>query len=79
MIDKGAKNLVFLARSGDEKAEVREFVDELRALDVDVRIVKGDVAILKDVEAAITCTHKPIKGVVQAALMLQVSFSTQEE
>ena len=74
MIDKGARNLIFLSRSGDDKPEARQSVNELRNGGVSVDIVRGDVAVLKDVERAIACTPRPIKGIVQAALMLQVNF-----
>ena len=72
-MQRGARNLIYLARTGAAKAEARLFINSLREQGVDVKVVKGDVTSLEDVKAAITATEKPIRGVIQGALTLNVS------
>lgn len=68
----GAKSLAYLSRSGNDKEDTQAFVSELESNDVEVLIVRGDVSQLDDVKRVVAATPKPIKGVVQAALTLQV-------
>ena len=68
----GAKSLTYLSRSGNDKEDTQAFVSELESNDVEVLIVRGDVSKLDDVKRVVAATAKPIKGVVQAALTLQV-------
>lgn len=72
MVDRGARNLTYLSRSGDTKEGIREFITELQNRNVVIHIVKGDVANLNEVRRAVACSGKPVKGVIQAALKLQV-------
>lgn len=72
MVDRGARSLVFLSRSGEAKPEARELCDDLRSVGVQVTVVKGDVANRADVDAALAASPTPIKGVVQAAMVLKV-------
>ena len=72
MIDRGAKSFTYISRSGLDKQDTRNFIAELKDLDVDAQVVKGDVSNLDDVNRAVASTARPIKGVVQAALTLQV-------
>ena len=72
MIDRGAKSFTYLSRSGLDKQDTRDFIAELQGLDVDAQVVKGDVSSFDDVKRAVASTKRPIKGVVQAALTLQV-------
>lgn len=70
-VARGARNLIYLARSGAAKPEAQIFIDELRAKGVSVSVVKGDVTSLTDVQNAVKSSEKPIKGVVQGALTLK--------
>lgn len=72
MIDRGAKSFTYLSRSGLDKQDTRDFIAELQDLDIDAQFVKGDVSSFDDVKRAVASTERPIKGVVQAALTLQV-------
>lgn len=72
MVDRGARNLTYLSRSGDGTTEIRDFISELENRNVIVHIVKGDVTNLEDVKRAVACSGKLVKGAVQAALTLQV-------
>ena len=76
MVENGAKNFTYLSRSGVEKQEYRDFIAELAEMGANAQIIKGDVSSLKDVTDAVACTRRPIKGVVQAALTLQVLLFT---
>lgn len=72
MAQRGAKHLMYLSRSGDAKQETRGFLAELTRQGVSFQVMKGDVACLQDVQRAVASCERPIKGVVQAALTLQV-------
>lgn len=72
MVDRGARNLTYLSRSGDATTEIRDFISEIQKRNVIAHVVKGDVANLEDVKRAVACSGKLVKGVVQAALTLQV-------
>ena len=72
MIERGATSLIFLSRSGMDRAETQAFIFEVQERYIEAVVVRGDVLNLIDVERAIASTRKPIKGVVQAALDLQV-------
>lgn len=72
MIERGARSLIFLSRSGMDRAETQAFMSDIQGRDVEAVVVKGDVSDLDDVEKTIGSTRRPIKGVVQAALDLKV-------
>lgn len=65
---------VFLGRSGTEKQEAKNLVEDLRKNGADVSVVYGDVAKFADVEHAIAQIPRPIGGVIQAAMGLDVSI-----
>ena len=75
MVEMGARSLTFLSRSGSDREDTQCFVSELKSRNVEVQVVKGDVSHLGDVKTAVAATSKPIRGVVQAALTLQVMSS----
>ncbi|KAH7240057.1 polyketide synthase [Fusarium redolens] len=66
LVERGAKHLVFLSRSGmaDDK-----FSLELEAMGCSVSVVKGSVNSLEDVENAISKAPYPIKGVFHLAMV----------
>ncbi|KAI1170031.1 polyketide synthase-like protein [Nemania sp. FL0916] len=73
MVQRGARHLVFLGKSGSDKPAAKELVASLRALGVHVVVVRGDVASVEDtVEAVKHCreTGRTIGGVVQGAMGL---------
>ncbi|KAF6827014.1 KR domain-containing protein [Colletotrichum musicola] len=78
MISRGARNFVFLSRSGADKPEAAALAAELRGMvGVTIQIVRGDVTKRQDVAAAITEARQPIKGVVQAAMVLHELLFTE--
>lgn len=78
MISRGAKNFVFLQRSGCDKPGVQEFLSQLE--NVRFTVVKGDVTILDDVVASVAACNTfgiPIGGVIQAAMALHEDLFSQ--
>ena len=73
MARQGAKHLVIMSRSGykDEKSKI--VIANLEALGTQVHLVQGDVASLQDVQKAFRNSTKPVAGVIQGAMVLQVS------
>lgn len=78
MVSRGARHFIFLSRSGADKPEAAGLIDELQELarskhtDLTVQVIRGDVSVRDDVGRAVSSAIKPIKGVVQAAMVLKV-------
>ncbi|KAI1658690.1 KR domain-containing protein [Daldinia decipiens] len=71
MLGRGARHFVFLGRTGCDKPSAHELVFRLRDAGANVTVVRGDVSDIDAVNATIAaCEHKPIGGVVQAAMGL---------
>ncbi|KAJ5356106.1 Acyl transferase/acyl hydrolase/lysophospholipase [Penicillium concentricum] len=70
MISCGARRFIFLGRSGTDKPEAKEIVDDLRAQGAHVTVIRGDVCRYEDVEQALEAADYPIGGVIQAAMAL---------
>jgi KR domain len=78
MVDHGARNLVFLSRSGSAKPEARALLDKLATDGVTAIAYACDIGNATQVEEAIESCKKempPIRGVIQAAMALAVSFT----
>ena len=73
MFGQGARRFVFFGRSGTEKQGAKNLVEDLRNSGADVSVIYGDVANYVDVEQAIAQIPRPIGGVIQAAMGLDVS------
>ncbi|KAF5869444.1 putative polyketide synthase protein [Botrytis fragariae] len=69
-VNRGARNLIYLSRSGNSNKNTKAFLSQLRLQGVNTQIVQGDVASLADVKSAVSSTDLPIKGVIQGALTL---------
>lgn len=77
MIQCGAKHLALLGRSGDDRAEARQAVSELRDSGAEVFVGRCDVTVESDVEAILSSIREnmpPLAGVVQAAMVLEDVF-----
>lgn len=78
MSTRGARNFIFLSRSGADKPEATELIEQLEDLSrkvpekINIQVIRGDVSIRGDVDRAIAAARSPIKGVVQAAMVLKV-------
>ncbi|RYP13625.1 hypothetical protein DL767_010635 [Monosporascus sp. MG133] len=73
MVARGARNFVFLGRSGCDKPSARDLVTCIEKAGATTRVVRGDVVKMDDVAAAMAAckaTNKPLGGVVQAAMGL---------
>ncbi|KGO64925.1 hypothetical protein PEX1_009200 [Penicillium expansum] len=70
MISCGARRFIFMGRSGFDKPEAKDIVDDLRAQGAHVTVIRGDVCRYEDVERAVEAADCPIGGVIQAAMAL---------
>ncbi|KAL8827122.1 MAG: hypothetical protein Q9191_003380 [Dirinaria sp. TL-2023a] len=68
---RGARNIVFLSRSGDQNIRAQKFLGRLNEKGVATSVIKGDVTSAKDVNRAVAMCARPIKGVIQGALTLR--------
>lgn len=75
LVEKGATHLVFFSRSASQVLDDDPFVQELQSLGCTVTRVSGDVTVYEDVVRAIRAPGKPIVGVLQASMVLQVSLN----
>ena len=74
LVDRGARDITYLSRSGDQNATVQGFLVDLKERGITARVIKGDVNSIEDVNRAVAASVKPIKGMLQAALTLKVGF-----
>lgn len=72
MMERGAKNFVFLSRSGANNGRPLALLEEIRRRGGTASAVRGDVTKLSDVQRAINSALTPIKGVVQGVMTLRV-------
>ena len=70
MMSRGARNFIFLGRSGLAKPAAKALVNDLRKQGANVEVVCGDVGKHEDVERAMKFAILPIGGVIQAAMGL---------
>jgi len=74
MVDRGARSLSFLSRAGWKHSGASAIVKVLRGRGVAVTVIRCDVANSHDVHCAvnqISKIGKPVKGVMQAAMVLE--------
>ncbi|EFE44178.1 polyketide synthase, putative [Trichophyton verrucosum HKI 0517] len=71
MIEKGARNFIFLSRSAGESDSDKAFLRELDAQGCTATVVKGNVTELDDVKRAATASPKPVVGVINLAMVLR--------
>ena len=76
MIRQGARNIVFLSRSGAQKLEARATLDSLTKAGANVCAYACDVSEADEVKRVVEECEKsfpPIKGCIQGAMVLKVS------
>ena len=73
MADHGAHQLITMSRSGLENPKARAVVEELQRRGVTLTVLKCDVSDFAELEAALQ-TLPPIRGMIQAAMVLQDSI-----
>jgi len=73
LVEKGARHLVFFSRSAATSLDQHpEYLAELKAQGCTVQAVSGRVEEMEDVERAVKAAPRPIAGVLQAAMVLEV-------
>ena len=72
MMARGARNFIFMGRSGIDREKPRAQVEELKAAGAHIKVIRGDVTNYEDVERAVAEAEGPLGGVVQAAMALKV-------
>ena len=78
LIEHGAKNVLVLSRRHLEEAERHKVEKQLGSSKARVRIETCDIANLKELQGVATRGQRcmpPVKGIIQAAMVLQVSTS----
>lgn len=70
MVEHGAKNLVYLSRSGSSTPEATALLEVLHATGVTTHVIKCDIRDRHSVLAAVSKVKLPIKGVIQAAMVV---------
>lgn len=79
MLSRGAKNFIFLGRSGVSTEDQRLFLNDLTDLGAHCDVVSGDVSRIQDVQKAVDKRKYPVRGVIQGALALKVRKSIHPE
>lgn len=72
LVEKGARNLIFLSRSAGKSADSVKFISELVSLGCSVQVIPGSVSNIDDVRNVVNEARKPIAGVIQTSMVLQV-------
>ena len=74
MMKKGARNFAFLSRSGADSLQASILVEALEAAGANVQVMRGDASVRSDVDRAVrdVPNDRPIRGVIQAAMVLKV-------
>lgn len=75
MLKQGARDFLYIGRSGLDKLAAKNLVEDLQSYGARVTVIRGDVANYGVVELAISAAMNPIGGIVQAAMSINVSAS----
>jgi hypothetical protein len=79
MVNRGARNLILLSRSGPRSGEIKTTITDLEKLGARVYTPLCDVSSLESLQGALQTIHDmpAIKGCVQAAGALKVSGNNE--
>ncbi|KAH6658934.1 hypothetical protein BKA67DRAFT_509967 [Truncatella angustata] len=80
MVENGAKNLIVLSRSANSSQRTTSFVTEMAEAGCKAKAIRCNIAYQSDLDRALDdCRSEmpPIRGVVQAAMVLQDSILEQ--
>jgi NAD(P)-dependent dehydrogenase (short-subunit alcohol dehydrogenase family) len=81
MIEHGACHIIFVNRSGLSRQESKDVVATLQAKGAKVAVYGCDVAseqAVNDMASQAAKEMPPIRGVIQGAMVLKVSFSSRK-
>lgn len=73
MVERGARQLVYISRSAGTNPEDGAFFAELEAQGCKAIAVAGDVTSEEVVKRAISLAEKPVAGIIQLSMVLRVS------
>ena len=78
MLQKGCRNFIFLSRSGADKAEAADVIKCLEQAGASVQVVRADAGDERAVTELVASADAelPIRGVIHAAMILQVRRAT---
>ncbi|ORY60122.1 putative polyketide synthase [Pseudomassariella vexata] len=73
MVERGARNLVFLSRSANETPRLQCFLEDLRSQGCEVALVAGSVSCRTDVDMAVDTANAihPLAGVLNLSMVLR--------
>jgi KR domain len=77
MMEKGARSFVFISRSGTDKADAEYLVNSLIDAGANVQVFRADASNAGEVARIVSEVNSTssIRGVVHAAMVLQVGFT----
>ena len=73
LVERGARHLIFLSRSAGSVNSEDPYIKELAARGCSVQTFSGSVSNMNDVKKVVASAAKPIAGVLQASMVLNVS------
>jgi NAD(P)-dependent dehydrogenase (short-subunit alcohol dehydrogenase family) len=76
MVEKGARNIILLSRSGAANGKIDAFVEEMKGMGGAIVVRRCDVAKKDEVEELISngwVGMPPVRGVIHGAMVLHVS------
>ncbi|KAI0459484.1 polyketide synthase-like protein [Xylaria acuta] len=79
MMSRGARNFVFLGRTGADKPAARKFITEIQTKGIRVAVIRGNVTHADDVAVAMAACETEgfvLGGIVQAAMSLDEALFT---
>ena len=76
MVERGARHLIFFSRSAGTVTNEDPYIKELAACGCSVQTFSGDISNLSDIQKVVASAAKPIAGVLQASMVLNVSGSS---
>jgi aryl carrier-like protein len=71
MVDNNAGELIYLSRGAGAGPADQAFVKELHSMGCDVKLVRGSVTELEDVNRAIQAATLPLKGIIQMSMVVR--------
>ncbi len=76
MMDRGAKHFAFISRSAADKPEATQLIKSITEAGAIPQVFRGDASNISDVSSVIKAvtSERRIKGVVHAAMVLEVSL-----
>ncbi|KAJ5279937.1 hypothetical protein N7478_005309 [Penicillium angulare] len=74
IVEKGARNLIFLSRSAGASEADQAFAHELQVQGCRAIMIKGDVSVLEEVQSVIENAPSPIGGILQLSMIVRDQF-----